>query len=149
MYQAAAATTMTAAAMATTATVEAAMITPPVSPAQDRRNPMPSLGPPAGATGPAGPGALWALEPLTGPSIHADWLGQRGEGFHHVGYVVRSLDQTTAEMEAAGHPVIARIHSLGADGDGAAAYYDTADALGFLLEAFEAPVRMPPTDFTL
>jgi hypothetical protein len=41
MYQAAAATTMTAAAMATTATVEAAMITPPVSPAQDRRNPCP------------------------------------------------------------------------------------------------------------
>jgi hypothetical protein len=89
------------------------------------------------------------IEPLTGPSIHADWLDERGEGFHHVGYVVGSLEQTTAEMEAAGHPVIARIHSFGADGDGAAAYYDTADSLGFLVEAVEPPARMPPTDFTM
>jgi methylmalonyl-CoA/ethylmalonyl-CoA epimerase len=89
------------------------------------------------------------IEPVAGPSIHADWLRDHGDGFHHVGYVVRSLDRTTAEMEAAGHPVIARIHSFGADGDGAAAYYDTADPLGFLVEAVEPPARMPPTDFTM
>ena len=87
------------------------------------------------------------IEPLDGPSIHADWLEERGEGFHHVGYVVASVEQTTAEMEAAGHPAIARIHSFGANGDGAAAYYDTADALGFLVEAVEPPAQMPPTDF--
>jgi methylmalonyl-CoA/ethylmalonyl-CoA epimerase len=86
---------------------------------------------------------------VTGPSIHADWLEERGEGFHHIGYVVASLAQTTAEMEAAGHPPIARIHSFGAAGDGAAAYYDTADVLGFLVEAVEPPALMPPTDFTL
>jgi catechol 2,3-dioxygenase-like lactoylglutathione lyase family enzyme len=89
------------------------------------------------------------IEPLDGPSIHADWLAERGDGLHHVGYLVESLEQTTAEMEAAGHPAIARIHSFGADGDGAAAYYDTADPLGFLVEAVEPPSRMPPTDFTL
>jgi methylmalonyl-CoA/ethylmalonyl-CoA epimerase len=89
------------------------------------------------------------IEPLDGPSIHADWLEERGQGFHHVGYVVGSLEQTTAEMEAAGHPAIARIHSFGTGGDGAAAYYDTAEALGFLVEAVEPPSRMPPTDFTL
>jgi methylmalonyl-CoA/ethylmalonyl-CoA epimerase len=89
------------------------------------------------------------IEPLEGPSIHADWLAERGEGFHHLGYVVPSLEQTTAEMEAAGHPVIARIHSFGNAGDGAAAYYDTAEALGFLIEAVEPPSEMPPADFTL
>jgi hypothetical protein len=89
------------------------------------------------------------VEPLAGPSIHADWLDNRGEGFHHVGYVVESLERTTAEMEAAGHPAIARIHSFGADGDGAAAYYDTAKTLGFLVEAVEPPAEMPPTDFTI
>jgi methylmalonyl-CoA/ethylmalonyl-CoA epimerase len=89
------------------------------------------------------------IEPLGGPSIHADWLNERGEGFHHLGYVVPSLARTTAEMEAAGHPVIARIHSFGAAGDGAASYYDTAEALGFLVEAVEPPSAMPPTDFTL
>jgi catechol 2,3-dioxygenase-like lactoylglutathione lyase family enzyme len=89
------------------------------------------------------------IEPLTGPSIHADWLAERGEGFHHLGYLVGSLEQTTAEMEAAGHSVIARIHSFGACDDGAAAYYDTADVLGFLIEAVEPPAEMPPTDFVL
>lgn len=89
------------------------------------------------------------IEPLEGPSIHADWLAHRGEGLHHVGYVVASLEQTTAEMEAAGHRAIARIHSFGAAGDGAAAYYDTADAIGFLVQAVEPPNQMPATDFTL
>jgi methylmalonyl-CoA/ethylmalonyl-CoA epimerase len=89
------------------------------------------------------------IEPLDGPSIHADWLNDRGEGFHHVGYVVASLAQTTAEMEATGHPPIASIRSFGAAGDGAAAYYDTSEALGFLVEAVEPPSQMPPTDFTM
>ena len=89
------------------------------------------------------------VEPLDGPSIHADWLAERGEGFHHVGYIVDSLAAVTAEMEAAGHPAIARIHSFGAAGDGAAAYYDTADSLGFLVEAVEPPSEMPAVDFTL
>jgi len=89
------------------------------------------------------------IEPLTGPSIHADWLAERGEGFHHVAYAVESLATVTAEMEAAGHPAIARIHSFGAAGDGDAAYYDTADALGFLVEAVEPPGRMPAPDFTV
>src|SRR5262249_49321686 len=65
------------------------------------------------------------------------------------GYVVPSLERTTAEMEAAGHPVVARIHSFGKAGDGAAAHYDTAEALSFLVEAVEPPSEMPPTDFTL
>src|SRR5262249_13774057 len=89
------------------------------------------------------------IEPLDGPSVHADWLAERGEGFQHVGYVVDSLTRTTAEMEAAGHPAIARIHSFGAAGDGAAAYFDTAEVLGFVVEAVEPPARMPLPDFLL
>ena len=87
------------------------------------------------------------IEPLEGPSVHADWLAERGEGFHHVAYVVDSLARITDEMEAAGHPAVARIHSFGEAGDGAAAYYDTVDPLGFYVEAVEPPARMPPTDF--
>ena len=87
------------------------------------------------------------IEPREGPSIHEDWLAERGEGFHNVAYVVPSLEHLTAEMEAAGHPVAARIQSFGADGDGAAAYFDTVDSLGFFVEAVEPIQRMPPTDF--
>jgi catechol 2,3-dioxygenase-like lactoylglutathione lyase family enzyme len=89
------------------------------------------------------------IEPLDGPSIHADWLSEHGEGFHHVAYSVPSLEVTTAEMEAAGHPVIARIHGFGAGGDGAAAYFDTTVTLGFCVEAVEPPAAMPPVDFEL
>jgi len=43
-----------------------------------------------------------------------------------------------------------RTHSLvRCQGDVAAAYYDTAEALGFLVEVVEPPTAMPPTDFTL
>ena len=89
------------------------------------------------------------IEPVNGPSIHADWLEEQGEGFQHVAYAVPSLQQITSEMEAAGYPVVARIHAFGAAGDGAAAYFDTVAALGFMVEAVEPPARMPPTDFTL
>ena len=89
------------------------------------------------------------IEPLAGPSIHADWLAERGEGFHHVAYVVDAVAAVTAEMEAAGHSAVALIHSFGVAGDGAAAYYDTAEALGFLVEAVEPPRQMPAVDFTL
>jgi methylmalonyl-CoA/ethylmalonyl-CoA epimerase len=89
------------------------------------------------------------IEPVEGPSIHADWLEKRGEGLQHVAYVVESLDRITAEMEAAGHPAVARIHSFGADGDGAAAYFDTEESLGFLVEAVEPPRQMPPIELSL
>jgi hypothetical protein len=62
-------------------------------------------------------------------------------------FVARDLDHFVGE--AAGHPLIARIHSFGADGDRAAANYDTAETLGFLVEAVEPPVRMPAPDFTI
>ena len=88
------------------------------------------------------------IEPQEGPSIHADWLAERGEGFHHVAYVVPSIEHVTTEMEAAGHPAVARIHSFGAEGDGAAAYFDTVDSLGFLVEIVEPPQRMPAIDFS-
>jgi hypothetical protein len=42
-------------------------------------------------------------------------------------------------MIAAGHPVIQSGHSFGAERDGAFAYYDTAEALGFVIEAVEPP----------
>jgi hypothetical protein len=89
------------------------------------------------------------IEPLEGPSIHAEWLAERGEGFQHVAYVVDSVATVSEEMQAAGYPVVARIHSFGSAGDGVAAYYDTAGALGFLVEAVEPPRAMPPVDFTL
>jgi catechol 2,3-dioxygenase-like lactoylglutathione lyase family enzyme len=89
------------------------------------------------------------IEPVSGPSIHEEWLRDRGGGFHHVGYVVDSVARTTSEMAAAGYPAVARVHSFGAEGDGEAAYFDTVEALGFYVEAVVPPTQMPPVHFTL
>ena len=36
------------------------------------------------------------LQPLSGRSIHQDWLDEHGEGLHHVGAVVESVDAIVA-----------------------------------------------------
>ena len=89
------------------------------------------------------------VQPLAGDSIHAEWLQQRGEGFHHVAYAVDSIDAATAEFEAAGHPAVMEVAGFGADGDGRGVYVDTVDALGFYVELVEPPARMPPPRFTI
>lgn len=89
------------------------------------------------------------IEPISGSNIYSDWLAARGEGFHHVAYVVASVAETTAQMTAAGHPAIQAGHSFGAEHDGVFAYYDTADALGFIVEAVEPPGALPEPAFRL
>jgi methylmalonyl-CoA/ethylmalonyl-CoA epimerase len=89
------------------------------------------------------------VESLAGPNIYADWLDAHGEGLHHLGYVVASVQETTAQMTAAGHGVIQSGHSFGADRDGVFAYYDTAEALGFVVEAVELAGELPEPAFRL
>jgi methylmalonyl-CoA/ethylmalonyl-CoA epimerase len=80
---------------------------------------------------------LELLQPLEGPSILQEWLDRRGEGLHHLGIEVASVDQTIAEMAAAGYPCLQHGYGFGADGSGGFAYFDTEAALGYLVEALE------------
>jgi methylmalonyl-CoA/ethylmalonyl-CoA epimerase len=80
---------------------------------------------------------LELLQPLEGPSILADWLERRGEGMHHLGVEVASVDETIAQMEAAGYRCVQHGYGFGADGSGAFAYFDTQQELGCYLEAIE------------
>jgi catechol 2,3-dioxygenase-like lactoylglutathione lyase family enzyme len=86
------------------------------------------------------------IEPVRGPGVHGDWLVDRGEGFHHVGVLVESVDTASERMAAAGYEAVQTGSGFGADGDGRYAYFDTARALGFLVEAVEPPERMPDAD---
>lgn len=56
------------------------------------------------------------------------------------------LEPATAEMERLGYRVIASAIGIGPDGDGGAAYFDTLDSLGTLLELIEMPQQMPPPE---
>ena len=86
------------------------------------------------------------IEPERGPGIHQDWLDDRGEGFHHVGVIVESLEGTVARMAAAGYEAVQTGAGFGAAGDGAYAYFDTVADLGCFVEAVEPPARMPDPD---
>jgi methylmalonyl-CoA/ethylmalonyl-CoA epimerase len=79
------------------------------------------------------------IEPLEGDSIHRDWLAAHGEGLHHIGVIVPSVEQATASMEALGCPAIQAGESFGAAGDGAYAYYDATAIVGLIVEAVEPP----------
>jgi len=77
------------------------------------------------------------LQPLLGPSILDEWLERRGEGLHHLGVHVESVDDTIAQMEAAGFPCLQHGYGFMPNGSGAFAYFDTEAELGYLLEALE------------
>jgi methylmalonyl-CoA/ethylmalonyl-CoA epimerase len=82
---------------------------------------------------------LELIQPLAGPSIYDEWLASHSYGMHHLGVVVSSLTDAIAEMRAVGYEVIQSGAGYGPAGDGGHAYFDTADALGYLLEAIEPP----------
>jgi methylmalonyl-CoA/ethylmalonyl-CoA epimerase len=88
------------------------------------------------------------IEPLAGDSIHRDWLAEHGEGLHHIGVIVPSVERAVASMAVLGVPVIQSGTGFGArgDGDGAYAYFDSAGSLGVIVEAVEPPSSLPPPD---
>jgi hypothetical protein len=79
------------------------------------------------------------IEPLDGQSLYSEWLSERGEGLHHMAVVVTSLDDAIAALERTGFANIQSGHGFAPDGKGGYAYFDTVDALGFILEAVEMP----------
>jgi catechol 2,3-dioxygenase-like lactoylglutathione lyase family enzyme len=87
------------------------------------------------------------VESQQGPSIYEEWLAERGEGLHHLGFWVASLEASVAEFEAAGYEAIQTGSGYGLDGDAGYAYFDTARELGVILELIEVPRRRREPDF--
>jgi methylmalonyl-CoA/ethylmalonyl-CoA epimerase len=82
---------------------------------------------------------LELIEPVDGPSIYHDWLGEHGDGVHHLAVAVTSLAQANTLMEAQGFEVTQAGFGFAPGLTGGFAYYDTARALGYVLEAIELP----------
>jgi len=80
---------------------------------------------------------LELLQPLEGDDVLAEWLARRGEGLHHLGYRVDSVDATIERMQKAGYACIQHGYGFNPDGSGAFAYFDTEAELGHLVEALE------------
>lgn len=87
------------------------------------------------------------LQPTAGPSVYDDWLERRGEGLHHLGFWVDSIDEAIASMAAAGYELLQAGSGYGLDGDGGFAYFDTERDFSVILEAIEVPARRREPDF--
>jgi catechol 2,3-dioxygenase-like lactoylglutathione lyase family enzyme len=86
------------------------------------------------------------IQPLSGRGAHQEWLDAQGEGFHHLGVLVDSVETTVAQMTDAGYETIQIGSGIGPQRDGAYAYFDTTRDLGFVVEAVEPPTSMPEPD---
>lgn len=82
---------------------------------------------------------LELIQPLAGPSIYAEWLAAGAGGLHHLAVAVTSLERATAAMERAGFATLQAGHGFAPAGRGGFAYFDTAAALGYFIEAVELP----------
>lgn len=73
------------------------------------------------------------IQPLKGRSIYDDFLEDKGEGVHHLAFLVEDLDKETARMEKRGFRVI----QTGARPKGKWAYFDTDRVGGCIVELIQ------------
>jgi methylmalonyl-CoA/ethylmalonyl-CoA epimerase len=89
-----------------------------------------------------GPFDLALEQPLSSPSPMQDFLDQNGQGIHHVCFAVDELEPAIAAMQDVGYGAIFTAQGFGPNGDGEAAYFDTQDALGVIIELAKVPSGM-------
>jgi catechol 2,3-dioxygenase-like lactoylglutathione lyase family enzyme len=96
----------------------------------------------------AGDLQLELIEPVTGESVHTEFLADRGPGLHHVCFAVDDLAAACARAEAAGVPVLqtgsmmdGEIEFAYVDGSSAGAPYVELAQIGPQMQAFFEAVR--------
>jgi catechol 2,3-dioxygenase-like lactoylglutathione lyase family enzyme len=96
----------------------------------------------------AGDLQLELIEPVSGPTIHAEFLERHGPGLHHVCFEVEDLDEACASAEAAGVPVLMRgsmmddeIEFAYVDGSAGGAPYVELARIGPQMREFYAAVK--------
>jgi len=88
---------------------------------------------------------LELIQPLSDQNIYVEHLERKGEGLHHLGIFVPSLDQAILEARQKGYTVLQSGRGYGRFGDGGYAYFDTEAQFGVILELIEVPKeRVPP-----
>ena len=85
------------------------------------------------ALAPFGPVQLELIEPLAGESIYNEFLEQKGEGLHHLGFDVDNMEDRISASEKIGIQVLQSGRRIGA----AFAYMDTEALSGFIMEFIE------------
>lgn len=75
------------------------------------------------------------IEPGDSPSTWREHLDTKGEGVHHIAFLVKNLDEKVAELEAMGYPLIQKGYFF--TGNGKYAYMDTVSDYHVIIELLE------------
>jgi methylmalonyl-CoA/ethylmalonyl-CoA epimerase len=89
------------------------------------------------AMGQLGGVVLELLEPLDDRSPHAEFLKERGEGMHHLAYVVADFDDQLAAMRAADPAASLLVDGTGRGNPFRWVYLDGGNAHGTVIELWE------------
>jgi len=79
---------------------------------------------------------LELLEPVGGPSTWKEFLDSNGEGFHHIAFEIKGMDDRIAEMQSRGVTLIQEGRWTIYSG-GRYAYFDSNAQLAVILELLE------------
>jgi hypothetical protein len=90
-------------------------------------------------------GRVGVVQPVTGPSVHADALRVRGTRLAYLSWFVTDLNPVAEHMADAGIAEAMRGGGHGLDGDGEFVYYDTSGLLGVYSQYAVAPARRRPS----
>ena len=87
-----------------------------------------------------GPVTLELIELIEGKTVHEDFLREKGEGLHHIGFTVKDLDKCEEEARKLGLKIVQGFRR--ADGSGFA-YVDSDRVGGAMFELIQRPVPKP------
>ena len=98
------------------------------------------------AFGMCGDTQIELVQSVGGPNLYEEFLTQCGEGIQHLGIHVVDMEESTRQMNALGYDLIQSGRGYGVGGDGAFAYFATADRLSTLIELIQLPKERYPPD---
>ena len=78
---------------------------------------------------------LELVQPVEGETIYKEFLKSKGEGVHHIAYIVDDLEGETAKLAKKGIPVITRVYR-GSTGAGFA-YFDIRKVGNVIIELIQ------------
>lgn len=84
-----------------------------------------------------GPIEMELIQPLTGPTIHQDFLEKKGEGIHHIGFDVKDLYARLERYQKMGIKIL----MSGRTPAGGFAYLDTGNIGNVIVEIFQRAGR--------
>lgn len=77
---------------------------------------------------------LELIQPVKDAALMEDFLKSRGEGIHHIAFLVDNLEEETAKLTGKGYKIV---FSVKRPGGGGGVYLDTGKVGGVILEFFK------------